>query len=568
MKKIFSILLTTALLSGMLLPMAVSAEDPARVTISATEETTIEFEDFKDSFVTEGTLQDGQSQGNLGVLKSNTGNLASNGSYLVYETGKFNTGATTKADIPVAVTEAGVYTIVITASDTGSKPTVSIGGTNYSYNTTAKLDGTGYANYYATAGWPGAEFYFNSVELPEGNTTITVNIPATSAGKFVCMIDCMKLRKKVAKIDTAAVTTIEFEDYVSNVTFSAGGARKNLTSTGSATPSILAGSDDHRVLYLTAIPNNYPYQVAPNKVVLENPTGSQYSTGSTVPKWNGSGYDNSYVLTADDVAQIKASTAGNPLYSGYAIITVPIDVKTAGAYTFDMTRVATAFANDFVFEDQGGEKTRWSSNNGASAVWVYRGTEISEDNLIGTTGVDRTNFRDIGDQPIDMSTKGALGTIPFKYLYRDDSMKGYLYSLTGKYVFDAELSQSDEYLTFVVKQMGFNSATAAGNGPDVMAYLDSLKIYGSGIEDAISAMSGEASVKYTAEECPSEKGNAVLALYNDGILVSVEKWTTYPEIAMFFKTEFEGTFDEAKVFIWEDFENCLPLTVVKELDVN
>ncbi|MBO5929816.1 MAG: hypothetical protein J6Q27_00800, partial [Clostridia bacterium] len=105
-----------------------------------------------------------------------------------------------------------------------------------------------------------------------------------------------------------------------------------------------------------------------------------------------------------------------------------------------------------------------------------------------------------------------------------------------------------------------------------MMMLDCVKLKKSA-ETAISKTTGAATVKYTAAEGPSEAGIAVLALYKDDQLVSVEKWNVVPEvvlneIVLSYTTEYDGDYDEAKVFVWKDFDKCLPLVVAKDLTIN
>ncbi len=565
MKKIFSILLTTALLSGMLLPMAVSADTPAGVTISASQETRIEFEDYKDSFV---TADGSATTGDFATLTADAN--SSNGYYLL-----FNATATANAqvEIPVTVEETGTYTITIQAArSTGSRPGLFIDGVQIGSSAVVNA---------AVGGQPalGLEFtpydWIYKVNLTAGQSTIKV-APAASSGTIKNILDCMVIRNKVAQLDTTTTTTVEFEDFKFAEDLDLTDVRRALNNASAATNgqvNVRPGSNGLRYLHFYGlIPNEYPYQDAPNTLAAK-------TAGTTVKKLSGTSFID-YELKQEDIDAVKANVAipgkganlnGNELYSGYAAIKVPINVKTNGTYTFDLTRLASRFnGKTFVFND-GQTLTNAAQSSGASAVMVYRGDQVDESKLIGQTHRYSNNMKDIGDQPHASQAKGNFGNFYCDYFYGNATYPGDKNSMAGKYVFTANLTTADTCLTFAIRPFKYDKGdvtSLSSNDAQLTAFLDCVKISGSDVPNAISATTKTGSVNYEEAERLEGINEAVLALYNDGTLVSVEKWNNRAEKTMSIETAYTGAFDEAKVFMWENYEDCIPKVAVKVLTVN
>ena len=190
MKKIFSILLTTALLCSMLLPMTVSAEE----VISATGTTVIEVTSaYRDFYDTDGT----KWQGTQDKADSN----ASGGYFIRVNRAAFTDHGlrTAENSIPVSVASAGEYIVTFVASKE-SVPSLKVynGQDSVSYDSYAQTDlkfrynDTG-ANFYAM------EYYY-TVNLTEDTTSIAVVLPShkknSTTWDFCLAMDCIRFTKK------------------------------------------------------------------------------------------------------------------------------------------------------------------------------------------------------------------------------------------------------------------------------------------------------------------------------------------------------------------------------------
>ncbi len=579
MKKIFSILLTTALLSGMLLPMAVSANTPASVTISASQETRIEFEDYKDSFVTaDGTATDGAFAELTADAKS------SNGYHLLFNANTTTTAAHAQVEIPVYVAESGTYTITIQAArSNGSRPNLYVDNTQVTNYTNSQVGAQ------PTLGLEFTPYdWIFTANLTVGQRTIKVTPPTkaySGQNAIKNILDCMVIRNRVAQLDTTTATTVEFEDFkfVSDYDYTDvrcalnDAAAFKTSGVGVTSVNVRPGSNGLRYLSVVGlVPNEYPYKDAPSVIAGK-------AEGDSVQKLNAAHTAfESHDLTQDEIDAVKANIkipgkAGNlndnPLYSGYVAIKVPIKVKTAGTYTFDLTRLASRFnGKTFVFNN--GQTVTGSQSSGASAVFVYRGDQVDETKLIGQTHRYSNNMKDIGDQPHSSQSNGNFGTFYCDYFCGDTTSATYSGSkdsMAGKYVFTANLTTADTYLTFAIRPFKYDKGdvtTLSANDAQLTAFLDCVKISGSNVPNAISTTTRTGSVNYEEAERLEGINEAVLALYNKGALVSVEKWNNRAEKTMSFETAYTDTFDEAKIFMWEDYVDCIPKVAVKVLTVN
>lgn len=605
MKKIFSMLLATALLFGMLLPMSVSAADPVVRPTGTTEilfpnfaATAIKYlkSDGSTIGVTSGVyplanmfrMIDGVATTAGRTFNPNTDTAFKNGAdvvALVY-------------DVPVTVEEAGTYTVTLLSSVSNADVKLVVGGNEYQYFNYTILDNTQQGTdepwtYCNSAGvsnknYAGAEYHYK-VPFTQGSNTITIKVPKEGLSSTI-VISSLYIRNETAIIDSNTVTTVELEDYASPSNLGDGARvgidgtpseealvtyfRNDKTSASAAWYDIkgtLPISDGKRAFFIkanTLYTNSYPYSVNPRSV-----------TDGTAIKKLVEGVWTDYTPDAADVNTIQYGKAdgsssnyivppSNPLYQGSLDVKIPIQVKTKGTYQFDLMCLTPYYASAnkastidlFVGDPADGESigkayryTGVSANSGASVIFD------TEPTIINTRSVYPYLYSNkyFSQNVLTTSSSGAYNT-PL-----------------SRYVFEADLDPSDEYITLAINPLGMGSMSERAANIDVTFYtiIDSLTITGADVANTISAspVDGKVtgSVKYNMNQ--RTYGYPVLALYNDGELVAVKKWDvrTIGEPVVDFEIAYDGDYDTAKVFIWEDYDTTFkPKVAVKTITVN
>lgn len=596
MKKIFSMLLATALLFGMLLPMSVSAD---AYVVNPTGTTEILLPNFAVSAMkylkADGTTKSPTSNtyplGSIYTKVDGVITPAGRGFNATVDTA-FKDDADVVAmvyDVPVTVTTAGTYTVTLLSSTLCSNIRLVVDGNEYTHFNYTLLDGgnsayTGeswtYCNSSGNASTVKAAEYRYKVPFTQGENTITLKVPKD--GLTSAHLCGLSFRKETAIVDSNSVTTVEIEDFANPGNLS-GDARfgvdgsvagtdlttyfKNKVEAKSAYWYDVRGtvllSDNKRAFFLKkneVYANSYPYSVKPRSV-----------TAGTAIKKLVDGEWIEYTPTAEDVATVQYGKAdgtssnyivppNNPMYQESLDIQIPIQVTTAGTYQLDLMCLMPYFNNA----------------NAASTIDLYVG-DSENGEWIGKVHRRTGETASYPGAAVAFETETAtINTrTVYPYLYSNYYFSQVVSSSTytspiARYVFEAELDPSDTYITIAVNPMGMGSFSerAADIDATYCTIIDSLTITGANAaSNAISTSSKTGTVIYGATE--RALGKAVLALYNDEQLVAVEKWdATMGEAIMNLTTTYAGEFDAAKVFIWEDFENCLPKVVAKELTLN
>jgi len=222
MKKIFSILVTTMLLAGMMLPMTVSAADPngdssTPVEIAAEGTSVISFGGIRDDDFTlykaDGsshpatTASGGWVQAGANETTSET--YPEKGNFLYYNIANMGAGAYAEISVPVNVAAAGNYNITVYDS---SMVTTQLIIDDETYDAASvELHSNG-ANFYGTLASQGYLVRirsFNNVPLKTDTEEITLKFTSTQ-NTFVLALDAVYL-EKVAGDDDPEVPEVPVE---------------------------------------------------------------------------------------------------------------------------------------------------------------------------------------------------------------------------------------------------------------------------------------------------------------------------------------------------------------------
>ncbi len=602
MKKLLSTLLTTALLFSTLLPVTFAAD--------SIPENAVRYE-FEDYYPIINVIKECEYSSNGKLVCSTNG-----GSVTPISSVPRDTDASFSFDIDVAA--GGEYTVEYTFGY-HSNNTANVGEVILSVdgNEIGRNDGSFVGDISVDSTYPWKyipmKIYQKNATLTAGKHTVNVqiNVPTTNTAQpNIFAIDYLQLTPKTVSVTSEKAATIEFENYANDYSTKpnsvitggqASGGRYAYFDTALRTDPVTlsipifvdeAGKYDFEYVATGGMSAASLYLDDAETPFWTASGGSAIDTAKVENKWP---YFNQtwhqayrYNFKADLPAgehTIKVSLGTRPAESAQDVCLcmdylriAPVENAVIGKNK-DTTRIEFEnYADGLSIAQNDG--TTWNPSPGTSS-----GCSNSQYLYIDTADGKASNEYEVFSIPVTIQNAGFYnmeyiegnGISPFKVFL--DSTDGTCLSSGVKTELDSSKNTAGKYAHFASSWCvaAIRSKTVylpAGkhtlmcqlqwraNIKDFAAYLDYIEFTPT---DGLTIENGTATAGVVLDAPVS--GKAILALYNDKELVAANTINVTDAQFITVTAPADGTVTQAKVFVWNDLNDCIPQTQRKTFSV-
>lgn len=558
MKKLLCVLLITLLLLSLFIPFA-GAQGAENVAPDG--ETVIELEDYYDQY---GKENDNASEGKL-----------------LYSTWGSGTIEEIKLEIIINVEREGYYSTEYSAS--------SRNGNEYLSLVQFAVDGAGIGDNNAK-GTPIADGYMDdsnfivyrysgaSVYLTPGEHTLQVTVGVTKDSRIKFAMDYVKFIPNQAQVVGGEKVILEFEDYADKFVTeneNASGGKLVYTSWGTAVPT-----------YTISIPVNvlssgyynsefavakHPDKVGTSDVILkidDTEIGSNKHTSPGEDISNGNTYVNEtwpmhryqgktvFLEAGMHVLKAEVGTTGDSVvkFAADYIAVMPsagFNVPASGArFEFE------DFDEKYVTENENASNgkllaTSWGKDE---TYQVEFPVNLQENGFYRVEYSMAQHPNNIGVSDVQMLIDGAAIGDNAPGSGEDISMdKTYFNDILPMYVYSTELyfDKGSHVVTLDVKTTGNNVVKFAA---DYISFAKNM---------TDKAVVGDGTVEVIANFDKAVSGTAIAALYRGKQLVGMAQKPVSDESTVMVDVKSNEAPETAKMFIWENMQNIVPLAVSK-----